>query len=301
MTSEATPEGINNTSVADSEDEIFRLRRLRHCLRLFPLRLGGLTFVEVLHDSDNAVIFRAENDVGLSVVVKRFKFDARQMNPALLKGFLLATHALSLLHQRGLVRVLDAGVEAGAIYLVMEYIKGAPLKYYLESEPLPPLKQRLSWFEELTEAVGAMHSLGLLHRDLKPANILVREDGSLALLDFGMESRLLLDAGFLQEDEIYCTPYYISPERIMGEMADESSDLYALGVILYELLTGQKPYESTNLEELLKKHVLAPIPVLPDNLRAFQPLVDGLLAKFEDKRLHSTDEVVRLLHHVWKD
>ncbi|MBU0656633.1 MAG: serine/threonine protein kinase [Gammaproteobacteria bacterium] len=296
MVAADSPDAGNHASVDDSEDDVFRLQRLRHYLHQFPLSLPGLTFSEVLHDSDNAVIFLAENADGLTVAVKRFKFDARKMDVVLLEYFLLATRALGLLGQRSLVRLLDAGVEADAIYMVMEYIRGETLKHYLDGETLPPLAQRLDWFGELVDAVGGMHSLGLLHRDLKTSNILVREDGSLVLLDFGMETRLLLEAGFLQEGEVYCTPYYISPERIMGEMADESSDFYALGVILYELLTGHKPYESLQLEELLKKHVLAPIPELPDNLRAFQPLIDGLLAKFSENRLQSSCEVVRLLH-----
>ena len=126
----------------------------------------------------------------------------------------------------------------------------------------------------------------------------MRSDDSLALLDFGLETRLLVAAGFISEDEIYCTPYYVSPERIIGDPPDERADLYALGVILYELLVGHKPYESTSLEELLKKHALAPIPRLPVALSAYQPLLNGLLAKFPENRLQSTDVVVRLLQEI---
>lgn len=277
------------------DEAAYQQHKLRRCLQQYPLVLPGLTFREVLHESDNAVILLAENTAHLPFAVKRFKFDAPLIASAVLDDFLLTSRALGLLQQRGLVRVLDAGMVDGAIYLRMEYIQGDTLRHHLETSPLPPLPQRLQWFEELLAAVGAMHSLCLLHRDLKPANILVREDGSLALLDFGIESRLLLEAGFLQADEVYCTPYYISPERIMGEDADERSDLYALGVILYELLTGDKPYDAMTLEELLKKHLLAPIPRLPVALQSFQPLLEGLLAKFLDNRLQSVSDVACLL------
>ncbi len=273
----------------------FRERKLRYYLQCYPLALAGMRFREVLHDSDNAVIFRAECDDGVTVAVKRFKFDATRIDNAVLDDFLLESRALGLLEQRSLVRLLDAGMASKAIYLVMEYVSGDSLKHYLDADPLPSMRQRLAWFAELAEAVGEVHSLCLIHRDLKPSNILVRADNTLALLDFGMETRFLVEAGFLHKDEVYCTPYYISPERVMGEPADVASDFYALGVILYELLTGHRPYESRNLEELLKKHVLAPIPVLPDNLRAYQPLLNGLLAKFSNNRIKSTDEVVRLL------
>ena len=100
----------------------------------------------------------------------------------------------------------------------------------------------------------------------------------------------------MREDEIYCTPYYVSPERIMGDVPDERADLYALGVILYEMLIGQKPYESRSLEELLKKHAIAPIPRLPTQYAHYQPLLDKLLAKFPESRIQSAAEVVELLH-----
>jgi serine/threonine-protein kinase/serine/threonine-protein kinase PpkA len=272
-------------------------QELQRCLQAFPLDVPGWKMREVLHNSDNAVIFLAENAQGFFAVIKRFKFAVQDVDRARVERFLLGCHALRLLgQQQGLVRLLDAGINHQAIYLVMEYVRGDTLKNHLAASPLPPLSQRLRWFDELVAVLGMVHSAGLLHRDLKTSNILVREAGSLALLDFGIETALLVEAGFLRVDEIYCTPYYVSPERILGDMADERSDLYALGVILYELLVGHKPYDSVVLSELLKKHMLAPIPRLPPRYSAYQLLVDGLLAKSPEDRLQSTDEVVCLLH-----
>jgi serine/threonine-protein kinase/serine/threonine-protein kinase PpkA len=179
----------------------------------------------------------------------------------------------------------------------MEYIEGQTLKYWLEHSRIS-LKQRLDWFRQITEALKQIHNAGLLHRDLKAANVFVRPDNSVVLLDFGMETQLLIKAGFLREDEIYCTPHYISPERILGENASISSDLYALGVILYELLVGHRPFEANSLNEILKKHALAPIPALPKQLAAFQPLLTGLLAKFPEDRLQSCEEVQQLLQQL---
>lgn len=267
-------------------------------LEKYPLDLPGYQFLEVLHESENAVIFLAESPTGLQVVIKRFKFDASKLDKHLVDEFLMESWALGLLAHRSLVRPIDAGLASGAIYMIMEYVPGDTLRRRLATMPLPPLGQALQWFEEITHALGLIHGIGLLHQDLKTSNILVRDDNSLALLDFGLETRLLVEAGFMREDEIYCTPYYISPERIIGDPPDERTDLYALGVILYELLVGHKPYESRSLEKLLKKHALAPIPQLPETLQDYQPLINGLLAKFPENRIQSATQVVRLLHKI---
>ncbi|MEB4593300.1 serine/threonine-protein kinase [Candidatus Thiothrix sp. Deng01] len=271
---------------------------LQHAVERYPLDLPGYQFLKVLHDSENAIIFLAHNPTGLQVVIKRFKFNAAKLDKKLIDEFLMETWALELLGHRGLVRPLEAGVCSQALYMVMEYVPGNTLRRHLTLTPLPSQEQALRWFEEIALALEAIHSIGLLHQDLKTSNILLRLDGSLALLDFGLETRLLVATGFMRTDEIYCTPYYVSPERIMGDPPDERSDLYSLGIILYELLVGHKPYESKSLTELLKKHAVAKIPMLPDKLRDYQSLIIGLLAKFPENRIQSASEVVRLLHKI---
>lgn len=267
-------------------------------LAQYPLALPGYQYLSILHESDNAIILLANNPSGSPVVIKRFKFDASHLPQDLIDEFILESKALGLFAHRGLVQPLDAGIASGALYMIMEYVQGVTLRRHLATIGIPPLAQALQWFEEITLALGVIHGIGLLHQDLKTSNIIVRQDQSLALLDFGLEIRLLIASGFLREDEIYCTPYYISPERIIGDPPDERTDLYALGVILYELLVGHKPYESNTLSELLKKHAVAPIPRLPDNLSVYQPLIKGLLAKFPENRLQSADLVVRLLQEI---
>lgn len=262
------------------------------------LGLPGWNCLDVLHDSDHATIFLASNPQGFKVAIKRFKCDVATINPLLINDFLAHSQALGLLQTRKLVRTLDAFTQGGQLYLVMEYVKGDTLRKVLQRKPLPDLPQRLRWFADIANALAEVHGLGLLHLDLKTSNILLRSDGTPAMLDFGMETRLLLEAGILAEDEIYCTPYYVSPERILGDIPDERSDLYALGVILYELLTGRKPYEASTLAGLLKQHALAPVPRLPAGIAAYQPLLEGLLAKFPEGRLSSADVVLCLLQEI---
>jgi len=285
----------------DFASSIDMLLEVSRCLRQYPLSLPAWHVLEVIHNGENALIYLAEDRAGRQVAIKRFKFRVTERQMPLMERFLASERTLARLGNRGLVAILDAGTTHQSAYLVMEYVPGDTLRQRLGTEPPPLLQQRLQWFKEIAEALGSVHQMGLLHRDLKVSNILVREDDSLALLDFGMETQLLITASFLQENEIYSTPYYVSPERILGEAAGMPSDLYALGVILYELLTGRKPYDGSCLQELLMEHLVTPIPRLPDEFLAYQPLVDGLLAKFPDDRLQSSAEVLHLLSGVRYD
>ena len=271
---------------------------IQHYQRRYPLDLPDWTFIDVLHNSTNAVIFLAENTAGQRAAIKRFKFRTDRLDDSAIEHFHAGIRQIETQHYHGLVRLWQGGINHGVIYLVMEFVQGKTLKSLLQQQPLPSISTRLQWFVEITQALQRVHALDMLHLDLKTSNIMVRDiEKTITLIDFGLETRLLLEAGFLHEDEIYCTPYYVSPERIMGETPDARADLYALGVILYELLTGKKPYESTSLSTLLKMHAVAPIPRLPETFATYQPLLNQLMAKFPEGRLDSATNVLYWLHH----
>ncbi len=275
------------------------LLTVRRVLQDYPLHLPGWKLLEVLHNSDNAVIFLAEQAQGQRAVIKRFKFAVKGVDRRAFASFIADTNSLARLQPPGLVKMLSAGVSEDAVYLLMEYVEGENLKQILadlgKNMGEQDTRQLLSWFRQIAETLGVLHALSMLHRDLKTSNIFIRSDGTPVLLDFGIEGRLLLDTGFLREDEIYCTPFYVSPERITGEPASVQSDLYALGVLLYELLLGEKPYLGSSLAEVLQKHVFDPIPQLPVQFAVYQPLIDRLLAKSPEWRMQSVDEVLTCL------
>ena len=263
--------------------------------RQYPILLPEWHLLEALHNSENAVIFLVEDQAGKRAVIKRFKFDISGLSSAVAQRFMQDAQILIQQQDAGLVALLDAGITSGGLYLVMEYVGGVTLKYMLDEQVSVDEQQRINWFRQITESLAMIHNFGLLHRDLKSSNIMMREDGSLVLLDFGVENQLLLDAGFLQENEIYCTPFYVSPELIVGEPSTVQSDLYALGVLLYELLVGDKPYLGCNLSEVLQQHVFSEIPELPEHFKDYQPLLSKLLAKSPEGRMNSADEVLSWL------
>ncbi len=270
---------------------------LNDLCRQYPLSLPGWHLYEVMHNSDHAVIFLARNPQHESAVIKRFKFDLAAVPAEGVQRFM--ADAAILMRQTadsGLVRLLDAGIQDDALYLVMEQVVGVTLARILEEQAALDVSEGLAWFLGITRSLANIHQLGLLHRDLKTSNIIMRADGSLVLLDFGVESQLLLDCGFLQHNEIYATPLYISPERIIGEAATVQSDLYALGIIFYELLVGEKPFSGSHLAEVLQHHVFSPVPTLPDKLSVYQPLLSKMLAKSPEGRIQSADAVLNWLY-----
>lgn len=268
------------------------LLEVSRALKRYPLHLPQWHFQELLHNSDNSIIFLAENRHHQLAVIKRFKFDVSGVGNQAFASFLQDAKLLTALQHPGLVHLLDVGVSCNAVVIIMEYVQGQTLRALLTQHSELALATILAWFKQITEALGVIHSLGMLHRDLKASNIVMRDDVFPVLLDYGIESSVMLSSGFLQEDQIYCTPFYVSPERVIGEPATIQSDLYALGVLLYEMLVGEKPYTGSNLGEILQKQLFDPLPELPTNLASYQPLLNSLLAKLPEQRPASTAAVL---------
>jgi eukaryotic-like serine/threonine-protein kinase len=137
-----------------------------------------------------------------------------------------------------------------------------------------------------------VHKAGLLHRDLKPPNVMLREDDSVALIDFGLARNLEGGLQSTRTGVLRGSPYYMSPEQALGEELDPRTDLYGLGVIFYELLTDRKPFTGTSAIEVLQEHVNAPVPQLPERFAHHQPLLARLLAKSPNDRFASADELL---------
>jgi serine/threonine-protein kinase PpkA len=155
-----------------------------------------------------------------------------------------------------------------------------------------PWRTGLSYLRQLSSALGALHAIGVLHRDVKPGNVLVREDGSVAFIDFGLARQLDLESDITGEGTIFGTPHYMSPEQGHGQPLDARSDLYSLGVMLYEMLTGEKPYVADTPFGVIYLHANAPVPRLPQAVAHLQPLLDSLLAKRPGDRPANAAEIV---------
>jgi serine/threonine protein kinase len=156
----------------------------------------------------------------------------------------------------------------------------------MQGAPLP-LSLASAWIRQLAEALDAAHAAGVLHRDVKPANVLVGKGDRLALADFGIAKHVSMFITDTAHGEVVGTPYYLSPEQATAQPVDQRCDLYSLGVILFEMLTGRKPYRGRSAEELLDLHANAPVPELPTPHEALQPILERLMAKDREQRYGS--------------
>jgi serine/threonine protein kinase len=158
--------------------------------------------------------------------------------------------------------------------------------------------EALSYLAQMAAALEVVHAVGVLHRDLKPGNIMLRADGSVALIDFGLAKHVQVDAEITATGEIFGTPYYMSPEQGHAQPLDERSDLYSLGVIFYEMLMRQKPYVAQSPMGVIYMHANAPIPLLPEALRNYQHLLNKLLAKDPIHRLPSASALLAKIEEL---
>ncbi|RTZ66410.1 MAG: hypothetical protein DSZ29_02870 [Aquificaceae bacterium] len=267
------------------------LIELKNHLLDFPFQVHDWTLLELLHNGENSAVYKAVDNTGRLAAIKRYKYKLTHLSDALREQFLLDLDQFSQIETPRLVKIYDCGISNGSIYQIMELMTQGSLRDSLNAHERLPLPHALTWFFEIVYALHAVHEAGLIHRDLKTANIMLRKDGSLALNDYGAATNLLIESGFIAEDEIYCTPYYISPERALDEPSGVTSDIYSLGVIFYELLMGEKPYHGSTEMELMMQHVLAPIPSFPPEYAAYQSLLDKMLAKDETQRLQRVIDV----------
>lgn len=210
--------------------------------------------------------------------------------------FLQEYEVISRLRHPNVVRIVDLGIADDHAYIAMEYLNAGSLAARLGCA-LPPARA-LDYARQIAHALTAIHAAGVLHRDLKPGNVMFRDDGSLALIDFGLAKQLALEIALTSRGAIFGTPYYMSPEQGHAEPTDERSDLYSLGCMLFEMLTGQRPFVAATPMAVIYLHKQAPRPPLPPALAPVADVLARLLAVAPGERFASAAELGAALDAV---
>lgn len=251
----------------------------------------GYALLQLLGESARAQVFLASNArLGQKVALK-VERDAQV--PAHESALARETAALTALHHPGIVQVVEHGQHRDRRFLAMEYFPCGDLRTRLQ-HPLTPA-QGLDYLQRILRALSVVHAGGLLHCDLKPGNIMLRENGQCVLIDFGLARSFKGGAGAIDDGPLQGSPFYMSPEQAQGLPLDARSDLYSVGILYHEMLTGRRPYGGSTAQQVLQRHIEDPLPRLPASLAFHQPLLDGLLAKQPDDRYASADDLLRAL------
>ncbi len=275
---------------AQRDDLIGRVLDERYEIRA-PLGKGGMGTVY------RGWQLSVDREVAIKVIHHKLADDRSAV-----KRFLREARLASRLSQPNIVNVYDFGQSGGVLYLVMELLRGHTLAGELgQGRRLNP-KRTIVMASQLCDALEAAHAQGIVHRDLKPSNIVLLDDPPgrdlLKVLDFGLAKSLAQDSGSVvtNTDALLGTPLYMSPEQIEGKDSDQRADLYSLGCILYEMLSGKPPFVDTAVSAVLARHIAdtpAPLPPhVPPRLRA---LIESLLAKRPEQRIQTAGEIRRVL------
>jgi class 3 adenylate cyclase/tRNA A-37 threonylcarbamoyl transferase component Bud32 len=262
-----------------------------------PLIHGYRVLAKIGQGGMSSVFLAEEQDGGNRKVVLKVLKGRRSDDDGLWKRFFQECAILSSIEHEHVVRIYDQGFGEELAYLAMEYLRGGSLREQIDRGLTP--RQALSLLSQAASGLGEIHGRGIVHRDVKPANLMLRDAGVLVLTDFGVAKRLDNSANQTLHGEILGTPYYISPEQADGGEVTPASDFYSLGIIFYEMLTGQRPFNGTTILEILSQHVAAPVPGLPAELAEYQALVDGMLAKRPEARFRSADALLAAIDEVW--
>jgi serine/threonine-protein kinase PpkA len=246
--------------------------------------LPGYRIVKELVRSTHARLYLADSlELARPVVLKVSGIDGDADGATEERGrFLRECRLLAGLNHPAIADVYDFGTGDGFQWLAIEYFPCGSLQARLK-HPLT-VREAVAYARQIGEALVAVHSARIVHRDLKPSNVMLREDDRIALIDFGLARPALVRTGVTSPHIRVGSPYYMAPEQIEGLPPDGRCDLYALGVLFHEMLTGRVPFAASSLPELLEMHRRARPPRLAEPLVRFQPILDGLLAKRPTER-----------------
>lgn len=267
------------------------LKDLRFDTSSEPVRLKGYRITRKIGAGGMTEVYLSERESdGLPIVLKVLDSRGKEASEHLVR-FIQEYALLCKIDHPHVIKIYDQGFTDEHAYIAMEYFERGDLRSLFG--PNLARSEALTVAREVAQALSAIHAHGIVHRDIKPENVMLRADGSVALADFGIAKSMLQapSMGLTQthHGDVVGTPYYMSPEQATGRKVTAQSDLYSLGVMLFEMLANRRPYIAESLELLLAKHLNADTPALPEVHAELQGVVNKLMAKNPEHRYESAE------------
>jgi len=263
------------------------------------MKYGRYRINKILGKGSMGVVYLAHDpQIDRSVALKVLRED-RLTSADFVNRFMLEARAIGRLSHPGIVLVYDVGEDQGSIYIAMEFVEGEPLSDLLQRAGLD-FERTIDIGIQVAEILDYAHARGIVHRDVKPSNLMLKPDGTIKITDFGIAHMDDPSAGQRTQDgEILGTPAYMSPEQVMGQPVDGRSDLFSLGVILYELSTGERPFKGQSIGTILRS-ITEEIPIEPLKLHPFiskdlSRIIMKCLSKRPEKRFSTGSDLAEAL------
>ena len=257
---------------------------------MIPENIGRYVVTGELGKGAMGVVYRATDpNIGRTLALKTMRLDIHGASSSdMLKRFQNEARAAGVLNHRNIVTIYDAGEADGMFYIAMEFIAGATLAGLLRERKTLSQEEAARIGAQICEGLDYAHYKGVIHRDIKPANIMIAGDGTVKIMDFGIAKA---GAGLTHTGEVLGTPNYMSPEQVRGRVLDGRTDLFSTGVMLYEMLTGEKPFNANSVTTIIYK-IINEVPPPPRELDASIPsgmsaVIAKAMAKSPDERYQS--------------
>jgi serine/threonine-protein kinase len=265
-----------------------------------PQTVGRYEITGELGRGAMGVVYKATDPtIGRTVALKTMRLDVHGLESAeIVRRFKNEARAAGLLNHPNIVTIYDAGEHEGIFYIAMEFMEGTTLQEVLDQKRILDADETIQFSREICEGLDYAHAHGIVHRDVKPANIMITSRGIVKIMDFGIAKA---GGSMTSTGQVLGTPNYMSPEQVKGRSLDGRSDLFSFGVILYEMLTGEKPFVGQNVTTIIYK-IVNETPIPPRDLDAaihpgLNAIVIKALAKSPDERYQSGAELVRDLEN----